>query len=65
MKNLESIVYSLNVEDVQNVVQETLDRPLAEREIRLVEGAIPNYIHWFDAIVLAIQHHNLRPKTRK
>lgn len=65
MKNLERIVYSLSVEDIQNVAQETLDRTLTEREIRLVGEAIPNYINWFDAIEFAIQQHNLKPKTRK
>ncbi len=65
MKNLERVIYSLNVEDIQNVARETLARKLTEREIRLVGEAIPNYINWFDAIEFAIQQHNLRPRKRR
>ena len=57
MKDSERIVYSLNVEDIQNVAQEVLDRKLKKKEISLVEDSIGNYINWFDVIEFAIHKH--------
>ena len=57
MKNSERIVYSLNIEDIQEVAQQVLDRDLTKKEIALVEKSIGDYINWFDAIELAIGKH--------
>lgn len=57
MKDSERIVYSLNVEDIQEVAQQVLERGLTEKEISLVEKSICDYINWFDAIELAISKH--------
>jgi hypothetical protein len=57
MKNTERIVYSINVEDVQTVASEILDRKLTDEEISLVEDSIGDYISWFDAIDFAIKKH--------
>ncbi|MDP2982670.1 MAG: hypothetical protein Q8O92_04995 [Candidatus Latescibacter sp.] len=48
MKN--KIIYSLNVEDIQHVVNEELDRDLTDKEIALVENKIGDYIDWYEAI---------------
>ena len=57
MKDSERIVYSLNVEDIQQVAQEVLERKLTQKEISLIEDTIGDYIDWFDAIESAINAH--------
>jgi hypothetical protein len=59
MKNYRStkIVYSINVNDLQEVANDTLSRALTQHEIELVERSVGNYIDWFQAIELAIQEH--------
>lgn len=54
-KKNEEIVYSINVGDLQEVSQEVLERPLTAREITVVQGAVGNYIDWFQAIEHAIR----------
>jgi hypothetical protein len=46
----EKIIYSLNIEDVQNVANETLNRDLNEDELKLVENKLGDYVDWFGAI---------------
>jgi hypothetical protein len=53
MKN-SKIIYSLNVEDVQAVSNQELDRDLTEEEIKKIEDLIAEKISWYDAIVNAI-----------
>ncbi|MBI1805964.1 MAG: hypothetical protein HYR76_02795 [Ignavibacteria bacterium] len=55
MIDTERIVYSLNVEDIQEVARQILDRELTEKEIALVEESLGDYISWFDAIEFAIR----------
>jgi len=54
--NIERIIYSLNVEDVQRVAQENLSRDLRSDEIRKVEELVGDYILWYDAIDSAIEN---------
>lgn len=43
------ILYSINVEDAQNVANELLDRDLTDSEIKKVEERIGDYLpNWFD-----------------
>jgi len=53
----ERIVYSINVNDIQEVANEVLDRDLTKKEIRLVENSIGDYIDWFQAIEDSIHKH--------
>ena len=46
----EKIIYSINIEDVQNVANEKLNRDLNEDELKLVEDKLGDYIDWFGAI---------------
>lgn len=46
----EEIIYSINVEDLQNVAVEELDRTLSEKELQIVEHQIGKYIPWYDII---------------
>jgi hypothetical protein len=53
-KNKDDIVYSLNVEDVQTVALEELDRELTRKEIKKIEDMIADNIDWYGAIADAI-----------
>lgn len=44
------ILYSINVEDVQNAAMEELERPLSNDELRLVEDKLGDYIDWYGAV---------------
>ncbi|MCP4345149.1 MAG: hypothetical protein GY795_06435 [Desulfobacterales bacterium] len=46
----DKIIYSINIEDIQNVANETLNRDLNENEIKSVENKLGDYIDWFGAI---------------
>lgn len=48
------IIYSLNIEDVQNVAGEELGRELTKKELKLVEDKVGDYIDWHEAISLAL-----------
>ena len=48
--NKDKIIYSINIEDVQNVANEKLNRDLNEDELKLVEDKLGDYIDWFGAI---------------
>jgi hypothetical protein len=54
MINLEEIVYSLNIEDVQTVAVQEIDRELTEEEIEKIKDAIGEKINWYDAILDSI-----------
>lgn len=49
------IFYSLNIEDIQNVSQEEIDRNLSDVEIANIKELIASKINWYDAIAEAIQ----------
>lgn len=53
----ERIVYSINVEDIQKVAEEVLDRKLTKKEVGLVEDSVGDYLDWFQAIENAINRH--------
>lgn len=49
MKN-SKIIYSLTVEDIQTVSEETLDRKLSDNEIKIIVDSIAEKINWYAAI---------------
>lgn len=51
----QTIVYSINVEDLQSVAQENLGRSLSARETKLVSDCVGDYIDWVHAIESAIR----------
>ena len=61
MINLEKIIYSINIEDVQNVAEEEIERKLTAEELRLVEDTVGDYINWYEAILNAINELKLKP----
>lgn len=53
--NNDYILYSINVEDAQDVANETIDRDLTDSEIKKVEEKLGDYLpNWFDLLEMAI-----------
>jgi hypothetical protein len=50
----EEIVYSINVDDLQEVSNEVLERRLTNKEITSVATSVGNYIDWVQVIEHAI-----------
>ena len=61
MINPEKIIYSINIEDVQNVAEQELERKLTVKELKLVEGKVGDYINWYEAILNAIDASKIKP----
>ena len=61
MINPEKIIYSINIEDVQNVAEQELERKLTAKELRLVEKKVGDYINWYEAILNAINEVKIKP----
>lgn len=53
-KNQNSIFYSLNEEDIQNVALQEIERKLTETEIESIKDLIASAINWYDVIANAI-----------
>ena len=50
----QKIVYSLNVDDIQTVAQQEIERELTREEIVSIEDSIAENVGWYDAIAAAI-----------
>lgn len=48
------ILYSINVEDVQDVAQSEYDRGLDDHELESVAAKLGEYIDWYEAVDTAI-----------
>ena len=59
----EKIIYSINIEDIQNVAEQELERQLTEKELRLVEDKVGDYINWYEAILNAIDVLKIKTKN--
>lgn len=59
----DKIIYSINIEDVQNVAQQELGRDLTDKELKIVEDKIGDQFDWFEAIasVIAAQIEQHKP----
>lgn len=53
-QNRNTIIYSLNIEDIQTVAVEEIDRELSQTEIESIKDLIASNINWYDAIANAI-----------
>jgi len=56
MINTSKIIYSINIEDVQNVAEEEFERELSKEELKIVEDNIGDYIDWHGAIEMTIRN---------
>ena len=54
MNDNNKIIYSINIEDVQNVAKQELHRLLTDKELKLVEDKIGDYMNWYDAVAILI-----------
>lgn len=59
--NKNKIIYSINIEDLQNVAEQELERKLTAKELKLAEDKVGNYINWYEAILNAINELKLKP----
>lgn len=50
------IIYSLNIEDVQNVAEQEFEKELSVKELKIVEDKIGDYIDWYGAIEMTIRN---------
>ncbi len=49
------ILYSINVEDAQNVANDTIERDLTDSEIKKVEERLGDYLpNWLDLLEMTI-----------
>lgn len=53
----DKIIYSINIEDVQNVAQQEMGRILTSDELAIVEEKIGEHIDWFEAIASVISEY--------
>jgi hypothetical protein len=60
MIDTSKIIYSINIEDVQNVAEEELGRKLSEKELEIIEDKIGDCIDWYSAIDMTIQNEILK-----
>lgn len=44
------IIYSLNIEDAQNVAEQEIGRKLTETELKVIENNIGDYIDWYEVL---------------
>lgn len=60
MIDTSKIIYSLNIEDVQTVAEEELERKLTKKELEIIEDKIGEYIDWYSAIDITIRNEILK-----
>ncbi|MFH0797719.1 MAG: hypothetical protein V2A65_11840 [Candidatus Omnitrophota bacterium] len=53
----EEIIYGINVNDLQEVSDQVLERRLTRKEIALVQESVGDYVDWVQAIENAIRKH--------
>ena len=58
------IVYSINVEDIQTVAEQELDRELTDEEIKRVEQRLGDYIDWYEAIAITLNEVVTKKRKR-
>jgi len=60
------IVYSINVEDLQTVAEEELERELSDEEIKLVENRLGDYMDWYGTIATVLDElKELKKQSRE
>ena len=50
MNKKSKVIYSIDVEDLQTVAEQELERELTDEEIKNVEKRLGEYIDWYGAI---------------
>ncbi len=57
------ILYSINVQDVQEVTQREYDRELDDGEVKSVAAKLGEYIDWYEAVNTAVAQTIRKGKT--
>ncbi len=65
MKDKNEVVYTLNVEDIQTVSIQEIDRELTDDEIEKIKDLIGEKINWYDAILESIFEKNNSSDTKQ
>ncbi len=60
-----NIFYSLNINDIQTVANQEIDRELTESEIENIKDLIAEKIIWYDVIANAISEKHIKPKSTR
>jgi len=55
--NKNEIFYSLNIEDIQTVAEQEIERELTMEEINQILDSVAEKINWYDAIAETINEH--------
>ena len=50
MNKKSKVIYSINIEDLQTVAEQELERELTNDEIEIVEKRLGDFIDWYGAI---------------
>lgn len=58
-----NIVYSINVQDVQDVAQREFDKELNDKEMESVAAKLGEYIDWYEAVNTAVAQTIRKGKT--
>ena len=54
MNKKSKVIYSINIEDLQTVAEQEIERELTDEEIEKVEKRLGDYIDWYGAIALTL-----------
>jgi len=54
MYSKEKIIYYINVQDLQAVAEQELERTLTDKEIDLIGDKLGDHVNWYEAIASAI-----------
>lgn len=60
-----NIFYSLNIEDIQTVASQEIERKLSESEIENIKDLIAEKVNWYDAIANAISEKQIKRKSNR
>lgn len=55
--DINKIVYSISIEDIQTVAQQEFGRTLTQPEIEIISEKLGNNLSWYDAIQNTINQH--------
>lgn len=59
------IIYSLNIGDIQDVAEESLERKLTDEELKKVIDRVGDFISWYNAIDYTFSDLGLKPKDEE
>jgi hypothetical protein len=57
------IIYSINIEDVQDVARQELDRELTAVELRIVADKIGDQFDWYGSITAVLDEYITTPES--